>query len=261
MVPFSSRIDGIYPYLDETLVAMELAYRDGDIRRVKEALVSDILKHASIETRSRAANVVVQRFLPFDSQTFQIVRTPWLEFVNQPFSRDSKIKALWYIYARGNPLFHLVVEELHKERQETFSRAELGIVASKVLGREVKGTALDVLAVFLRDAGLIRFEKSKGKAINRLIPNTLPFSAFSFVLYHHFLDQGTIVPKITEVKDFFCNWYNQPEEETERLVRNAPQGLWVIERMAHLDQLALVCNSMDEVLKRLTEATKENGRG
>ena len=70
MVPFSSRIDGIYPYLDETLVAMELAYRDGDIRRVKEALVSDILKHASIETRSRAANVVVQRFLPFFMQFF-----------------------------------------------------------------------------------------------------------------------------------------------------------------------------------------------
>lgn len=255
------RLEGTYPYVDESLAAMEFAYRDGDIRHVKAALANEIFKHASESTRKRAMAMIVQRFLPFDKNTFQVTRTPWLEFVNRPFSRDAKVKVLWYIYARGNSLYPSVLQELSKDGLENTSRAQLGEVTSKVVGRTVQGKAVDVIAVSLRDFGMFKFEKKDGKFVQRLVPNMLPFPAFAFVLYQHFLDQGTIVPKMNEVKEFFRNWYNQPDAETERLVRTALHGFWVLERMAHLDQLALLLKSMDDVLKRLAESPNGSTRG
>jgi hypothetical protein len=261
MIRKQFRLEGTGPFVDESLAAMEIAHRDGDIRHVKETLASQVLKLASTETRTRAATAIVQRFLLYDKKTFAVMPTPWLAFSNAPFSREAKIKVLWYTYARGNLLYQSVLKQLGDGKRETFLNSELAEIATKLCGREAKGKAVDVIAASLRDFGFLRSERKEGKVVYRLIPNVLPFPAFAFVLYQHFLDQGTIVPKMSEVKEFFRNWYNQPEEETERLARTAPQGFWVIERMAHLDQLALVCASMDEVLKRLAEHANGNTRG
>jgi hypothetical protein len=238
------------PLVRESIVGIKLSAELKDVRDLRRKIEQEVLKFPGPENRKRLASEMIRRFIKYNKDSYEIKKsflTTFMLLESIPYR--GKVQVLYYEFTKTHPIIFEVFKILAKEYNGSFSTKDLELVVSSLTGKLVKkeNWSLRLLAYSLDDFHLVE-KISPGKY--RILQQQLEPSAFLFILYDHFLFKGSVVPKVMDIKIFFKELYNQPEEETEKLLRDLSQGgWWTIERMAHLDQVALTYNSMDRFME------------
>lgn len=242
----------INTYVEESLATLKLAATTPEIGWLREKLQQEILKTPGPVMRIRTASEILRRYIVYDRTSRMVQKTPLATFVSSNIRRKSKIDGLYYRFSQVHPIVPVVFRTLRAENVDEFSFNILSKILSVILSREINrgSTALHSIVYALRDFGLV--EKIKPGQF-RIVEKILAPESFVFLLYTHFLSYNMVVPKTSEIKRFFKDLYNQKENETERLLFSVPDGFWNLERHAHLDQVLLVYNHMDDFMKKFLE--------
>lgn len=236
--------------IPQSLEALRLALKVKDINTLKQSLENNVLKYPGPGMRREIAKKIVSRYIEYDKKSGYIKKTPLILFINAGLPLSVNIPVLYYFYSLKSPIFPLVFTKLLDSNSIAFKRKEIARLASEIIKNEVKGTRLIALVSVLVDFGLLERKRDRGKMTYIIRQNKLPKEAFLFIVYKHFLSNGSVVPKTLDIKKLFKELYNQQEEETEKLLMDLSQeGWWTIERIAHLDQVALTYNSMDRFME------------
>jgi len=244
---------GTGPFLEESIEAIEQAYLLGDIKLVRGKLINDILKHPGPGMRKRTAGEIIRRFIPYGKNTGRVKLTPIIVFVASKFSKEAKIDILYYRFVQVHPIVKVTFDNLKTRFDKVeFKRGEVRNIVANLTGKPVGENSPNFKNILrcLRDFNLIIRVKSGVYLINEKKIAKCPFI---FLLYHHFLSNGTVAPKTLEVRNFFNDFYNQSEEETTQMLLSYGDGFWVVERTAHLDQILLAYSNMDEFMKKFLQ--------
>lgn len=248
--------------IPQSLEALKLALVVKDINTLKQSLENSVLKYPGPGMRKVIARRIINRYIQYDKETGVIKKTPLLIFINSSIPLNAKIHVLYYIYSLKSSVFSVVFTKLLNSNSGAFNRKEIARLASEIIGSELKGTRLIALISVLVDFALLERRRDKGKTLYIIRQNKVPKEAFLFVLHEYFLSKGSVVPKTLDIKKLFKELYNQPEAETEKLLRDlSREGWWTIERIAHLDQIALTHNFMDRFMEAFLKKYQgiENG--
>jgi len=236
-----------YPYIEESLTALEFAYqiRDFDVLRGK---LEEWFPRPGPGMRKRAVGEIIRRFIRHENN--QVLDTPLLAFVNADFSKQAKKEALYYHFVQVHPIVTATLKELRTAENATISNDDAKKTIFKLLGKEVGSKVINtVLATFV-EFGLMERVNTRQK---RFVPQKLEPPSFLYVLYQHFLAEGSIAPKNSDIQIFFYDTYNMPEETCEQLITANSGVFYVIERKAHLDQILLKFNAIEDFTAKLLE--------
>ncbi len=236
-----------YPYIEESLTALEFAYqiRDFDVLRGK---LEEWFPRPGPGMRKRAVREIIRRFIRHENN--RVLDTPLLAFVNADFSKQAKKEALYYHFVEVHPIVTATLKELQTTEIATITSDDAKIAIFKLLGKEIDSKSVNaVLATFV-EFGLMERINTRQK---RFVPQKLELPSFLYVLYQHFLTEGSIAPKNSDIKSFFYDTYNMPEETCEQLITANSGVFYVIERKAHLNQSLLQFNAIEDFMAKLLE--------
>lgn len=237
----------IYPHIEESLTALEFAYqiRDFNVLRTK---LEEWFPRPGPEMRKRTVREIIRRFIRHENN--QVLHTPLLAFVNANFSKKAKREVLYYHFVQVHPLVTATLNKLRTTETATITNDDAKTTIFKLLGKEVGTKAsTSVLATFV-EFGLMERVNTRQK---RFVPQRLDSPSFLYVLYQHFLTEGSIAPKNSDIQNFFYDTYNMPEETCEQLITANSGVFYVIERKAHLDQILLQFNTVEDFMAKLLE--------
>ena len=238
---------GTYPYVEESLTALEFAYqiRDFDILGRK---LEGWFPRPGPGMRKRAVREIIRRFIQHENN--QVLDTPLLTFVNSDFSKKAKKEAMYYHFIQVHPLVTATLKELRTTETAIITSDDAKPIIFKLLGKEVANKVINaVLATFI-DFGLMERVNTRQK---RFVPQKLEPPSFLYVLYQHFLAKGSIAPKNSDIQNFFYDTCNMPEETCEQLITANSGVFYVIERKAHLNQILLQFNAIEDFMVKLLE--------
>lgn len=236
-----------YPYIEESLTALEFAYqiRDFDVLRGK---LEEWFPRPGPVMRKRTVGEIIRRFIRHENK--QVLDTPLLAFVNADFSKQAKKEALYYHFVQVHPLVTATLKDLRTAETATITTDDAKTTIFKLLGKEIDSKSVNaVLATFV-EFGLMERVNTRQK---RFVPQKLEPPSFLYVLYRHFLAEGSIAPKNSDIQIFFYDTYNMPEETCEQLITANSGVFYVIERKAHLDQILLQFNTVEDFMAKLLE--------
>ncbi len=236
-----------YPYIEESLTALEFAYQIRDFNVLRGKL-EDWFPRPGPGMRKRAVREIIRRFIRYEDN--RVFDTPLLAFVNVDFSKQAKKEALYYHFVEVHPIVTATLKELRTTETTTITNDDAKIAIFKLLGKEIDSKNVNaVLATFV-EFGLMEKVNTRHK---RFVPQKLEPPSFLYVLYQHFLAEGSIAPKNSDIQKFFYDTYNMSEETCEQLITANSGVFYVIERKAHLNQILLQFNAIEDFMAKLLE--------
>lgn len=236
-----------YPYVEESLTALEFASKIRDFHLLRGKL-EVWFPRPGPGMRKRAVGEIIRRFIHHENN--QVLDTPLLAFVNATFSKQAKKEALYYHFVQVHPIVTATLKDLRTTETATITNDDAKMTIFKLLGKEVENKVVGaVLATFV-EFGLMEKVNIRQK---RFVPQKLEPPSFLYALYHHFLTEGSIAPKNSDIQNFFYDTHNMPKETCEQLITANSGVFYVIERKAHLDQILLKFNSIDDFMAKLLE--------
>jgi hypothetical protein len=236
-----------YPYVEESLTALEFASKIRDFDALREKLETWFPRPGP-GMRKRAVGEIIRRFIRYENN--RVLDTLLLAFVNATFSKQAKKEALYYHFVQVHPIITAALRELRTTETATITTDDAKKAIFKLLGKEIDHKNVNtVLATFI-EFGLMEKVNIRQK---RFVPQKLEPPSFLYALYHRFLTEGSIAPKNSDIQNFFSDTYNMPKETCEQLITANSGVFYVIERKAHLDQILLKFNSIDDFMAKFLE--------